>query len=325
MDTKPKYLITNLVYGDTYARLFLNNHLKSLLDPTNLPAIAEKYDIEYMIYTDHQTLRQISTHPAAHALNKLVKFTSYLFKWPDDKLNRFNHRYGLLLNMFKEATAKAIKDEALLTCWVADLVVAKEFFPRIMKRIEDGHGAVFVLPFRSAAEPMTGLLMQKEGALQDMELMARAMECMHPLWVACNWKSPQFTKLPFCITWSTIGGLMVRTFSTTPIIFRPKKEMLDSRGMIDGDIPKFCENPYWATNWTDAPVIGVEPIVCYYPPFGNRGSSISVMHEFIANLDPSQLPFLNKRCFYPDEKTVSAPAEIYEESDHVVASILEGA
>ncbi len=320
--SKPKYLITNLVYGDIYARLFLNNHLKSVLDETNLPALAEKYDIEYMIFTDQATVRMLSMHPNILALSKIAKVSTYLFKWPTDAVNKFAHRYGLILNMVKESVSKALLDEALLTCWVADLVVAKEFFPRVMKRIEEGFGAVFVLPLRAAAEPMQTHMLQSKGAFTDKELCALGLECLHPLWVACNWNNPMFTKLPFTLLWNTVGGLMARTFSTTPIIFKPTKAMLETRGMIDGDIPALCENPYWCHDWTDAPVIGVEPVVCYYPPFANRPATVGYVEEFTSNIDESQKPYLKHRCFYPDEKSVQITPELLEQSDQAVLAIL---
>lgn len=319
---KPKYLITNAVYGDTYARLFLNNHLKSLLDETNLPAIAEKYDIEYMLFTDHATVKMLSYHPNVARLQKLVKVTSFLIQWPDEKVNKFAHRYSVLLNMFHASVRKALDDNALLTCWVADLVVAKEFFPRIMKRMEEGHDAVFVLPLRAAAEPMAAHLLPKTDAFTDKELCALGLECLHPLWWACNWNNPMFTKLPFTLLWNTVGGLLARTFSTTPIVFKPKKEMLEGRGMIDGDVPQHCENPYWAHDWTDAPVIGVEPVVCYYPPFANRPATAEYVQEFTATIHESQKPFLKHKCFYPDEKSVQMPAHLMKQSDDAVKGIL---
>ncbi len=148
------------------------------------------------------------------------------------------------------------------------------------------------------------------------------LECLHPLWVACNWNNPMFTKLPFSLLWNTVGGLLARTFSTTPIIFKPKKEMLESRGMIDGDIPALCDNPYWCHDWTDAPVIGVEPVVCYYPPFANRPATVGYVREFKTNIHPTQVQYLEHRCFYPDEKSVQATPEMLKQSDEAIQGIM---
>lgn len=321
---KPKYLITNLVYGDTYSKLFLENHLTSLLDDSNLPKLAETYDIEYRIFTDQDSVRQLQHHPNMHRLAKVAKISSQLFAWPKESVKRFNYRYGLLLNMFKESVKYALESDQLLTCWVADLVVAKEFFPRVMSRMEAGHGAVFVLPLRAASEAATPVLMQAGGrALEDKALCALGLECMHPLWVACHYDNPQFTKLPFTLIWQGQGGVLVRTFSTTPIVFKPTPAMLDTRGMIDGDIPALCENPYWCEDWTDAPVIGVEPLICYYPPFANRPASPRLVADFTHSIDPGQIPLLEKHCYYPSRASVTLKAETLKASDKAVAEILK--
>lgn len=319
---KPKYLITNLVYGDTYSKLFCNNHIKSLLDDSNLAAITDKYDVEYMIFTDAQTERSLAFHPNVERLSKLIKVSSQTFQWPANSANKFAHRYSLLLNVFKASVEKALAENALLTTWVADLVVAKEFFPRILKRINDGHDAVFVLPLRAASESLTPKLNEHHGALQDLDLCQLGIEHLHPLWVACHWDNPQFTKLPFTLLWQGQGGLLARTFSTTPIVFRPTKEMLETRGMIDGDIPKHFKNPYWCTDWTDAPVIGVEPLICYYPPFANRPSNAKWVKDWAACLDQSQLEFLKHRCYYPSKAVVDIKPGALSYSDAVVQDIL---
>lgn len=323
--TKPKWLISCLVYGNTYSTLFCNNQLKSLLDPTNLPAVADKYDIEFCIYTDHDTARTLTANPYLQRLAKTVKLSSNLFNWPKDEahVKKFDRRYGLLTNVFHETVKKGLAENFdYVTAWVADLVVAQEFCPRILKRMDDGHGAVFVLPLRSAHEAVTPNLNKYHYALPDKDLCALGLECMHPLWVACNWNNPQFTKLPFTMLWSGMGGVLARTFSTTPIIFRPRKEMLERRGMIDGDIPELCDNPYWATDWTDAPVIGVEPLICYYPPFSNRPASVPWVSDWCGNLHPTQIPFIEKHCYYPSKAAVTMRPEVLQESDDVVAHIL---
>ena len=322
--TKKKYLITNLVYGDTYTKLFCNNHIKSLIDDTNLAAITEKYDVEYKIFTDADTVKTLQTHPNMAKLSKVVKISSEIFGWPEGRVKKFDYRYGLLMNVFKKSVEFAIQQDAYLTAWVADLVVAKEFFPRVMSKMEVGHDAVFVLPLRCASEFVTPKLAEYHNALPDKELCALGFEALHPLWVACHWNNPQFTKLPFTMLWNTGGGLLARSFSTTPIVFKPKKEMLEGRGMIDGDVPGLFDNPYWALDWTDAPVVGVEPLICYYPPFANRPASAEWVRDWSTCLDPTQIPFIEKRLYYPDRETVKPSPQMLAESDAVVKKIMEG-
>ncbi len=322
--SKPIYQITNLVYGDTYSKLFCNNHLKSLLDPTNLPAITDKYEVKYKIFTDEPTKQMLAYNPYMVELEKCIGtgLSIDVFGWPANVHSKYAYRYGLLMDIFKRSIQLALDQDALLTAWVADLVVAQDFFPRVMKRIEDGHGAVFVLPLRSASEAVTPELNKFHYALPDKQLCALGLECLHPLWVACHWNNPQFTKLPFTLLWQGSGGVLARTFSTTPIVFKPSRAMLETRGMIDGDIPAMCDNPYWAHDWTDAPVIGVEPLTCYYPPFANRPASVELVRDFTNSIDATQIPYLEHQCFYPDRASVTFKERVTEESDRVVEGIM---
>jgi hypothetical protein len=212
-------------------------------------------------------------------------------------------------------TALAMGPDTMLTAWVADLVVARGFFPKIWGHMRRGHGAVFVLPPRSAAEPMRAALNQMNRALEPYELFSLCFRFLHPLWVACEFENRRFTCLPFTMLWSSPQGIVARSFSLTPVVFEPTEKMLEGRGMIDGDIPSLCRNPYWCVDWTDAPVIGVEPLFCYYAPFVNKlpnpknilkDSSPPSIYRLRTwarmALHPTQRPFLKRKLYYPDRK-----------------------
>jgi hypothetical protein len=308
---KPKYLISNLCYGDMYATLFCDQHLKSLLDETNLPDLVETYDVTYMILTDDETLPLLQNHPNMQRLSQVLKTNGenrvqiIVFSWGAVK-DKFSRRYTGLLDLFKMSVKKALDEKFdYLTAWVADLVVAKDFYPKVMKQLEAGHGAVFVQPPRAAAESIIEHLENFEQGLPALKLWKLCYEHMHPLWWACHWDNPCFTRLPFQLLWNNGKGIRCHSYSTTPIIFKPNEKMLDGRGMIDGDIPSLCENPFWATDWTDAPVIGVEPLFCYYPTFKHERSSIEFMRDtWNHQVHPSQVKFLEKALYYPNRETV---------------------
>ena len=326
---KQKYLQTNLVYGATYANLFLNFHLRSILDKSNLPAIADQYVLEYAIFTDDETVPILTANKNFQRLAKLCEDSGggiafIKFEWPKEVTNRFDQRYGALVQMFKASADQALKQNAWLTAWVADLVVAKGFYSKILKKIEDGHGAVFVLPPRGGAEGMVGPLGKGEEALEAKELFTLVYENMHPLWQACHWDTPQFSKLPFSLLWNSGTGLLARSFSITPIIIKPSQKMTEGRGMIDGDIPAMCENPYWCEDWTEAPVCGAEPIQCYFPAFINKTSDIPWVKQWSSCLDQTQLPLLKHKLYYPDKVTANISDNISFTSDHVVNGILGG-
>lgn len=317
-----KYLISNVVYGDLYTRIFAQYHLRALLDATNLPAVAPFYEIEYRIYTDEETRPKLEAHPNIKRLSKLAKVDLATFKW-ESGADRFQKRYRILTESTLDTIDYALQNKFdYVTSWVADLVMAQRFMEKILCFMNKGHDAVFVLPLRSAFESSAGYHDQLNGALSEEELFKVGFTHLHPLWLACEYKSHRFTKLPFTLLWSKPHGIMARSFSVTPIIFKPKPEMLKGRGMIDGDIPQHFSNPYWCENWTDAPIIGLEPLFCYYPTFHNTKASKMALRKWArTRLDPSQIPLLKKRLYYPDKKTVKMDAITKLKSDLVVKAI----
>lgn len=302
-----KYLISNLVYGDLYFKIFTQYHLRSVLDETNLPAIAPFHKLEYRIYTDTETKKKLEAHPNIKRLSKLATVNLVEFAWHDQD-DKFKKRYSVLTETHKDAIAYALKENFdFVTAWVADLVVSRHFFPYILRHLGDagGHDAVFVLPLRSAFESSAGYHDQINRAMEPEELFKVGFTHLHPLWLASEYQGHRFTRLPFSLLWSAPHGIMARSFSVTPIIFKPKPAMLEGRCMIDGDIPQHFTNPYWAENWTDAPVIGLEPLFCYYPTFHNtRASKFAIRKWSRTSLHPSQRKFLNRPLYYPDKKTV---------------------
>lgn len=149
------------------------------------------------------------------------------------------------------------------------------------------------------------------GALSAEALFTLAYNNLHPLWIACHWENATFTKLPFSLLWNTGEGLIARSFSVTPIAFIPTVEMAQVTGVIDVMVPALCSNPFWASDYLDCPVVGVEPLHCYYPPFTNLPASVDGVRQWArASLHPSQLQFLKRPFFYPQKDALSAERKL---------------
>ena len=307
-------IITNVVYGETYADIFLNQHLKSLLDESNIPQM--NGEITYVIFTDDETKPLLEKHVNMKRLLSLCEVEIRDFTWRPD-VNRFGLRYNVLINTFIQSVKLALERDSLLCAWVADLVFAQNFLPKVMDRMSDGHDAVFVLPARSAAEAIKPYLDKMQGAIPADELWNLCYKNLHPLWVACHWDTPQFTSRPFTLLWNSTRGLLARSYSITPIIFKPTQEMLDVKAVIDVDVPGLCKNPYWCEDWDEAPVIGVEPICCYYPPFDNKPAG-EWIRDWSMRLNKTQLPFLKKHLYYPNKRYANIPQEMAMASDTIV-------
>lgn len=304
---KQPLILSCLVYGvntSPYPNLWLENQLKSLCDRTNLPALREKYDLEFVLFTDEPTINAISRHPNFMQFSQLLPINIVRMSWPADA-DQFASRYGLLVQTFHQVLPHAIQKGAWLGFWVADLVFAQHALPRMVKRLEDGHDAVFNVPIRSAADSVNPYLAKLPGAPSDLELFEMAYHNLHHLWVASHWDSPMFSKFPYSMLWNSGTGLCAHNFGITPILFKPCEEMKNVQGVIDGDVPAFFKNPYWAKDWVDAPVAGVEPLSNgHYPPFLQHKAD----HKWVAEWAkrgtiPVQANNLDKPLFYPSEKT----------------------
>lgn len=302
--TKQKYIIANLVYGQLYPTLWLENHVKSICDPTNIPALKEKYDVEYVLFTDEETLQAISRHPNFMVLSQHCPIHVVKMNWPADS-DRFASRYQLLVQMFSQVLPTALEQGAWLSVLVADLVFAKHSLPKMLKRLEHGHGAVFNVPIRCAADAANPVLASLPGAPNELELFEIAYRNLHHLWVASHWNAPMFSKFPYSIVWNSGTGLLAHNFGITPIVFKPTNAMRDVTGGIDSDVPSFCENPYWATDWTDAAVAGVEPLSNgHYPPFMQHKASPGWVVEWARQgVMPEQAKNLDKPLYYPSKST----------------------
>lgn len=306
--TKQTYIMSNLVYGQLYPQFWLENQLKSLLDPTNLPALRERYKLEYALFTDDATLMQISRHPNFMQLSAICEIHVIKMNWPAEA-DQFASRYQLLSQMFHQALEIATKADAWLSVWVADLVFAKHSVGKMLRRLEEGHDAVFNVPIRSAADSVNPHLAKLPGAPTDLELFELAYHNLHHLWVASHWDSPLFSKFPYSMLWNSGSGLIAHNFGITPIVFKPLPELKGVTGVIDADVPSFFRNPFWATDWTDAAVAGVEPLSNgHYPPFLiHRASPQFVADWSRKGTQPVQAQYLERPLYYPCKSIVNAP------------------
>lgn len=299
---KKKLLISNLVYGPYFLKIFTDYHLKSLLAPEAIPT--HKHRTEYLIFTDDETLPQLQAHPVIAELKSLIPVQFCVLG--GGKLTK-KMRYTALIHVFKESVQMALKKEMLLCPIVADSFFARDCLAKFFLRLDDTeYESILSLPMRAAYEPMAPYLDALKHDLSSMELFHLAYKFMHPLWVASHWNSPQFSSIPFSILWNTGEGVFSRSFSTAPICFWPTQEMLAVDRSPDAEMPALCKKPYWATNWIDVPIIGIDPLMEYYPPFTQKPSDIKdVAHWAKKVMYPCQFEYFKKEYAYPCKEVLS--------------------
>ncbi len=311
------YYIANLAYNEPYVSLFLNNHLKSILDESNLPSLAKEHSITYLLFGDNNSLQQIGPNPLLEKLSKTVTVEGQrLVGVPD-----YGKRYDLLGDMLRIGIKKAIEKDAYLTVFAADGVVGKGFFGGLFNKIKD-HDAVFTVPMRAAVEACQDTLNKSPGALSKEDLFNLAYNNLHPLWNASHYDAAQFSKMPYTMLWNSYRGLLARSFSVSPMLFKPTKDMLNV-GMADYDLPGMFKNPLWLENWEDAPMAGFEPTMCFYPPFHNHKADPKwIGSEFGKHLRPEQLEFVKKTFYYPNKEVANISEDMMAKSDHAISSII---
>lgn len=308
---KRRYLMTNLVFGQPHTNLFLNNQLKSLLDPTNIPALRANYDCEYLILSDLESTQEITKHPNFLALGQICDVNIMNLEWPAD-FDRVGSRYSLLQQLCEESVKQALtKGVNALSVWVADLVFAKSALPRMLRFLEQGYDGVLMVPIRAAADAANAAFQQIPYAATDLELFEIAYRNLHHLWVAADWHANMFSRMPYSMVWNSRSGLLAHNFGITPIVFKPNEQMLAVRGGIDSDLPGWLSNPHWCTDWTDAPVAGLEPLSnWHYPPFGNFTASTEGVAQWALHaaqgkpaVHPCQVSNLPHPLYYPTKQT----------------------
>ena len=102
-----KLLITNVVYGDIYAPIFLNQHLKSFLDESNIPAFKDR--VQYIIYADDETEPMISKHPNLIKLRSLCDVKIAKFEWPSNTANKYASRYSIQILALRDSVREALE------------------------------------------------------------------------------------------------------------------------------------------------------------------------------------------------------------------------
>lgn len=315
-------LISNIVYGQTYSDIFLNYHLPSLLDETNLPKVNK--DVSFVFYTDNETKPIIEKHPVMRELLSLSEVEIRDFTW-HPTANRWSRRYDLLVNSFRECVLEVVKKDRMLSAWTADIILAKGCLPAMLEKMKDKEiDAVFVQHPRSAFETIKDSL-STDNALHADELWQNCFRNLHPLWVHCHWDNPQFTQYPFTLLWNSGKGLLAHSYSITPIIMRPTKEMAESVKVIDSEVPSMFKNPYWVKDWDEIPLIAAEPITCYYPPF-TKGKLTNMragewIRDWSAMLHKSQLQNVKRPIYYPNRRDADIPQETEMQAEMIVRTL----
>jgi hypothetical protein len=305
-----------VVWGEAYANLFLDIALKALLDDTNLPAIRDR--AEFRIFTDGHTEQQIMAHDRFRKLRATLPVRVDLFTTEG---NKYDGRYSIQAQLHKACLVDSLERNMAVSFVSPDATYGKHYCHNLIAKLDEGYSAVLGVAMRSAAEPMLPLLTAIDGAPTSEQLFHLAFKNMHPLWVASNWNSPMFSRLPYTMLWTNDNQMIARSFSLHPMMVVPTQEMLEAGSVVDCALPAMCTRPYVALDWAEFPSAGVEFLFCWYPPFSfSRADARTVAQWSKTATDERQIHHLRHVFQYRIGGDLSQ--DLVKESDAVVEQIL---
>jgi hypothetical protein len=260
--------ISNLVYGEKYTSIFLDYHLKSLIENVHNKNIIEKS--WYLIFTDGSNIETIKNHQNYQILCDYFTFNFLILPTKAE----YNQRYSLQ-GIQQQHTAKfSLEHNVLMLFSVADLYFGPNFLERSLKKIDEGYDAIVTHAMRVAFESTSPILKSQFIAESD-ELFEIGFANQHPLWVASNWNSPLFSKIPYHILWTDKNSILVRGFSLTPLLVRPQEWMLNAGGCTDITFMAHLKKPYISSDWHEFPSLELGLLFSFYPPFSTKPANTS--------------------------------------------------
>jgi hypothetical protein len=282
-----KICISNLVYGQPYIDIFLNFHIKSLLENFSEEEFCQRPI--YLIFTGEEGLPVIQSHENFSKLKH--KFDIQFIKLEGALLH--NLRYQLQTSQMQWTVKFALEHKLLVHMASADIYYGKNFFKNALIHIKAGYDSVICPPIRVTFESASSYLLGPELSVD--ELFEVGFNNLHPLWVASNWESPLFCALPYQILWSDEKSICLRGFSVSPMLFYAQEWMSNMGGCIDLTLSPHFKKPYFCIEWSELPVIELCQILHFYPPFKNKKANIQDVANWAkVHADPANYSMLSK-------------------------------
>lgn len=270
-----KLLISNLVYGDPYTDIFLDYHIKSILDT------CAKDDFPdgslYLIFTDGNNIDKISNHINFYLLSQLIGRVNFITI--KGEIN-YENRYAIQTAQLQESIKIALNESMLVHIATADLYYGPQFIKGSVEKITiNGADAVFSQAMRCAYESTAKYL--KQNTVESVDaLFEIAFNNLHPLWTSSNWDNPYFSKIPYQIIWADSEQIICRGFSISSTFFKPDNRYLGASGCCDMSIHLIAKNKAYINDWSEIPSIELGQLKAFYPPFSNNRSDVSKIADW---------------------------------------------
>ena len=301
-----KYLFSMVIWGEEYAREFLELSLPSQLAEGNIDGSAWHDGSEYLILTTKADSEIIKAHPAFHLLQKRLKVRFAIFG-----RRPLSEMYKLASQCQMEAIRVGESFDAVFFSY-PDFIWSQGGMGNVAARIAEGCDAVLSPVPRAITEDMAEILPKLKTPVPDSptptvlnlssrDLVQLSLENFHQgMWDFC-WDTPKFSVFPSTVMWKIPDqGILMRSYHLHPLVIRSQPTNIDyyvrfSVSLDEEYMPilfKGDDNIHYVEDSDECTVISLSNRATVFSPDPNRPSSsvpvlarwaeeyASVLHRF---------------------------------------------
>jgi hypothetical protein len=226
------------VWGEWHIRQLLELNLPTLLAEGNLPNFARRHALSYRIFTRNADQESLARSPIIAHLRSFLPVE--FFTLPDDILKNpiAAHHYA-----WNKATQAAQTAGSFVLYLPPDVAWSDRSFTHLADLLAAGRQAIFMTYLRTESTSFTAAmsaLRRTEGyalPISGRELVALALDCLHPLMAASLRTSSRLPRHPEMLFWAVPGeGLSLRVLAREMFLFNPRRVRLNLANLIGAEI-----------------------------------------------------------------------------------------
>jgi hypothetical protein len=231
----PSHFVT-AVWGEEYAKTFVNITLPTILSLGNIPAVPNKSECLYKIYTTEEGRRIIEGSRAFAILNEYVRADIYLIQ------EEIANKYVTSSNCYRDAVREADRVEAATVFLIPDMILADGSIRSIVNILRSGKKEILITGIRLVKETVVPRLLEQHSAggvlsIGPRDLIRLALDHVHPITRSHYYDGDSEGFHPAGLYWRVRDeGFLLRCFHLHPVAVFPDPQRAAFTGTIDDDM-----------------------------------------------------------------------------------------
>ena len=212
------------VWGKDYIDVFCDLVLPMQLSEDNIPAVVQKTDAKYVIFTKSEDFKYLSEKTRIQYLASLLPFEILIF----EETSSEKDKYGLIskLQCISMNLAKSEGYDCLFPFY-ADVLCSNGSINFSYDRLSEGSGAVVSLGPQTILEQIKPRLITEKNQkgpnvlqVSSRDLVKHTFDSLHPFHAPSFWEKENFTTVPSMMFWrAPNNGVIAHGFHLHPIAF----------------------------------------------------------------------------------------------------------